>query len=91
MINTLNSIPRDKLLHFAIGVVIYLLINILTIYFIEIPDEISRNNINLLSVLIIGVLIEIYQKITKTGTPEILDAIAVLLGGGCMYVNATLT
>ena len=84
--NALDKIPRDKLLHFAIGVVAYIPIYIIFLYLI--PD--SAVQVSLTAVIAIGILIEAFQDATKTGALEAWDAIAVALGGLCMAITSLL-
>jgi hypothetical protein len=55
----------DKYLHAILGTLFYLSIAL----FIE-------NYIALIATVVLGILIEFYDKISKKGTPDALDAIA---------------
>lgn len=68
-IKVLDNIPKDKLLHFAIGCVAFSFLSFITL------------TIAIVGTLLLGIGIEIYQKITGSGKFEMLDAIAVWLGG----------
>lgn len=65
-----NNIPKDKLLHFIAGVVVYLIANVFTDPF----------NAVAISVLI-GALKEIYDSFDSKRTPDVFDFIATCLGG----------
>jgi glycopeptide antibiotics resistance protein len=66
----IRLLPYDKTLHLLGGVLIYLVCqNFLTWW------------ISLAVVLIIAIGIEIYDKLSKTGTPELLDIVYTILGG----------
>lgn len=67
----LNSIPADKVLHFASGVILYALAAHLLV-----PLE------ALILVGIIGFSKEAYDYFTGRGTPEFYDGVATLLGAG---------
>jgi len=84
MINKLNKIlrypekiPCDKRMHMLIGVV---LVSILTIFTI---------NVWVVSIALITLSwgIEFYQKLTKSGTYDNYDALAVVAGGLIVYVS----
>ena len=68
--NFLNSIPYDKLLHFAVCAVLGSLMKVVGIewYF------------TLLVVMSVGVGKEIYDKVSKKGTPEWKDVLADFVG-----------
>jgi len=72
-----GKIPCDKRLHMLIGVV---LVPILTIFtanvFIIIP-----------SLITLAWGIEFYQKLTKSGTYDNYDALAVVVGGLIVYLS----
>jgi len=75
--NTLDKIPRDKLLHTLIGVVVFAISSVLW-------QLAGTQSYTLLSVLVtasIGFGIEIYQNLTKTGDASLGDARATLIGG----------
>ena len=84
MINKLNKIlrypekiPCDKRLHMLIGVV---LVSILTIF---------TTSILVVSIVLISLAwgIEVYQKLTKSGTYDNYDALAVVIGGLIVYLS----
>jgi len=55
----------DKWLHAILGTLFYLILAL----FIE-------NYIALIATIVLGILVEVYDKISKKGTPDSLDAIA---------------
>lgn len=62
-------IPVDKANHFIVGTIIYVLASfILSPIFAIIP------------VVIVGLAKEIYDYITKTGTPDMIDLLFTILG-----------
>jgi len=66
----IKLLPYDKCLHLLGGVLIYLVCqNFLTWW------------ISLSAVLVVAIGIEIYDKLSKTGTPELLDIVYTLIGG----------
>ena len=75
-----EKIPCDKRLHMLIGVV---LVSILTIF---------TTNILVVSIALISLAwgIEFYQKITKSGTYDNWDAVAVVAGGLIIYISKLL-
>jgi len=84
MLNKLNKILRypekiscDKRLHMLTGVV---LVSILTIF---------TTNVWIVSIALITLAwgIEFYQKLTKSGTYDNYDAIAVVAGGLIVYAS----
>ena len=84
MKNTINSIIRypeklrcDLRLHMLIGVV---LVSILTIFTVNVFIVLS-------TLVLIAWGIEFYQKLTKSGTYDNLDAIAVVAGGLIVYLS----
>jgi len=68
--NFLDRLPKDKLLHFAIGTVVMAACMLV----------LSINH-SLAITALVGIGIEIYQKVTNTGNFELMDAFAVILGG----------
>lgn len=67
--NFIDNLPSDKVLHFAIGSVCFSFLSLFNLI------------LAIVGTLILGIAIEIYQKITNSGHFELLDAIAVWLGG----------
>jgi len=71
-----NIFPCDKRMHFIIGNIIS---TILLPFFVKIP------NIGFLLILlilgIVGYGIEFMQRLTKTGTYDLKDFLAVMIGG----------
>jgi hypothetical protein len=55
----------DKYLHAILGTLFYVILSL----FIQ-------NYIALIATIVLGILVEIYDKISKKGTPDALDAIA---------------
>jgi len=84
MLNKLNKIlrfpekiPCDKRLHMLIGVVLVSILSVFTInVFIVIP-----------TMVFVAWGIEFYQKLTKSGTYDNWDAIAVVAGGLIVYIS----
>ena len=62
-------IPVDKANHFIVGTIIYVLAS-----FILSPL------LAIIPVIIIGLAKEIYDYITKTGTPDMIDLLFTILG-----------
>lgn len=61
----------DKLYHFIAGILIFTVANVLF----------NSTVLSLGLVLLVGALKEIYDKVSKTGTPEVLDMVATICGG----------
>jgi len=72
-----EKIPCDKRLHMLIGVV---LVSILSVFTINVFIVLS-------TLVLIAWGIEFYQKITKSGTYDNYDAIAVVAGGLIVYLS----
>ena len=72
-------IPRDKILHAAIG-------NAAFWHVATATNTLS----GAIAVIGLGAGIEIYQKITKKGTPDWLDFAATIAGGAAGMVQLTL-
>ena len=72
-----EKIPCDKRLHMLIGVV---LVSILTIFTINVWVVSA-------TLLIVAWGIEFYQKLTKSGTYDNYDALAVVIGGLIVYLS----
>ena len=72
-----EKIPCDKRMHFMIGVVAIAVLTIFTVNIFMIAP--------ILIVLAWG--IEIFQKITKSGTYDNYDALAVVVGGLIVYLS----
>jgi len=70
LLNWLNSIPADKVAHFAVGVLIYA-----PLHFID-PV------VGLLGVAVAAVGKEVYDYLHRDNhTPDVWDAVATMLGG----------
>lgn len=67
--------PYDKLLHYVLGIYIALL----TLPFIAWW-------LSLILVFFVALIIEVNDKISKKGIPEILDIIYTVMGGGSVIV-----
>ena len=67
--------PYDKLLHYVLGIYIALL----TLPFIAWW-------LSLILVFFVALIIEVNDKVNKKGTPEILDIIYTVMGGGSVIV-----
>ena len=87
MINKLNKILRypeklrcDLRLHMLIGVVVVAILTIFTV------------NIFVIAPILVTVSwgIELFQKITKSGTYDNWDAVAVVVGGLIVYLSHVL-
>jgi hypothetical protein len=70
------KIPLDKQAHFFAGMAIAFTIALFTLS----PFA------GLITAIVAGVLKEVYDKYTKRGTPDHLDAIATGLGGVVVYL-----
>jgi len=68
-------LPHDKMTHLILGLHLYVLGIACTLTPLT----------SLIVTGVIGVLIELYQKHTKTGKFEILDSLAVLYGAALPY------
>jgi len=72
-----ERIPCDKRLNMLIGVVLVSILSVFTInVFIVIP-----------TMVFVAWGIEFYQKLTKSGTYDNCDAIAVVVGGLIVYIS----
>ena len=72
-----ERIPCDKRLHMLIGVVLVSILSVFTInVFIVIP-----------TLVLFSWGIEFFQKITKSGTYDNYDALAVMVGGLMVYLS----
>jgi len=70
LLNWLNSIPTDKVAHFAVGVLVYA------------PLHFINPVIGLIGVAVAAVGKEVYDWFNKDKhTPEVLDAAVTLVGG----------
>ena len=87
MINKLNKILRypeklrcDLRLHMLIGVVIVAILTVFTV------------NVFVIAPILVTVSwgIELFQKITKSGTYDNYDAVAVVVGGLIVYLSHVL-
>ena len=67
--------PYDKLLHFMLGT-----------YLTVITTSLMNWWQSLLLTLIVAVCIEIYDKFSKKGTPEIWDIVYTVSGGICVLI-----
>lgn len=63
------NISHDKLLHYVVGTIVYALCSMLIGMYA------------LIVVVVIAVGKEAYDYYTKKGTPEVMDAVATVLGG----------
>jgi uncharacterized membrane protein YjdF len=76
MLQWLNSIPADKVAHFAVGVLVYALA-----HFVD-PA------VGLLSVAVAAVGKEVYDYLHRDRhTPDVWDAVATMLGGLVGFVS----
>ena len=69
------QVPADKANHF-----LYALVLFIPLAFVLTPV------IALAAVVATGIVKEVYDKVTGTGTPDYLDAVATALGGLAGYV-----
>ena len=67
--------PYDKLLHFTFGVFLSLIFYDFFAWWQS-----------LLITLSLAIIIELYDKLSKKGTPEVLDIVYTMLGGGSVIV-----
>lgn len=72
-----NKVGKDKFLHFVVG---YLAFCILTVIFSFITPTIVAVSLAYLGVLAAASGKEIYDRVSGTGTPEIWDFLATMLG-----------
>ena len=68
-------LPYDKILHFTFGVFLSLIFYNFFAWWQS-----------LLITLSLAIIIELYDKLSKKGTPEILDIIYTVMGGGSVIV-----
>lgn len=68
-------IPTDKLIHFLGGMCICFIIGL----FLPI--------LGLIATVLVGIGKEVYDHVSKKGTPEINDAIATILGGLIAFIE----
>jgi len=76
LLKIVNSIPRDKLLHF---IACYLLVNLLSLFL--------PNILACLLVLVVGISKEVYDKISGKGTCDWKDIVADLAGIAAAYLS----
>jgi hypothetical protein len=69
-------IPQDKANHFFYGAIIYFAVNLVLGAYIA-----------LTIVVLSGILKEVYDKVSKTGTPDVLDAVATIAGGLVCFLS----
>ena len=75
----LYQIPADKANHAVYGTVLFI-----TLAFVSTP-------LTALGIVItVGIVKEVYDKVTATGTPDVWDAVATGLGGLAGYICTTL-
>lgn len=72
--------PYDKLLHLFGGAMIF-------VFF----SELLSWWVSLLIVLLIGIAIEIYDKVSKKGTAEIMDIVYTFGGGALVLILKSIT
>ena len=77
MINKL--LAHDKLKHFFVGFFIFIAFS-----------AVLGNLAGFVITMFIGIFYEIYQQITKKGTPEFLDAVYTGLAGFLIYLVSVL-
>lgn len=76
MLRHLNSIPPDKVAHFAVGIIVYALLHFIS------PA------VGLLSVSVAAIGKEIYAHMYRENhTPDVWDAVVTMLGGIVGYVS----
>jgi len=76
LLNWLNSIPADKVAHFAVGVLIYAPLHFL--------DPV----VGLIGVAVAAVGKEVYDLANKSRhTPDVWDAVATVLGGIIGFIS----
>ena len=67
MVN-INNIPNDKLKHYMVGSILGLSVILISYY-------------SILIVLAFAIGKEVYDKLSKKGTPEVADAVYTIVGG----------
>ena len=82
--NIFETIPCDKRLHTLIGVVAFMLVN-MSLRILQIDHT---RIISLLSVIVVGILIEVYQKAFNKGVFEFGDIVATVIGGCLGFFSA---
>jgi len=76
LLNWLNSIPADKVAHFAVGVLIYA------------PLHFIGPVVGLMGVAVAAVGKEVYDIANKSHhTPDVWDAVATMVGGGIGFIS----
>jgi glycopeptide antibiotics resistance protein len=80
--NILDNIPCDKRLHIVIGILVF----IPQVFLLKGIGIDYHREYALLTAVIVGILIEFYQRSTKTGAFEYKDMIATAFGGLLGYM-----
>ena len=75
---TLPLIPQDKANHYIYGNLIFLVVFVLSSLVVSAGLAAS---LALFAVAVAGIGKEIYDSITGTGTPEVMDAVYTITGG----------
>lgn len=65
----LKVFPYDKLLHFWVGMVLYLFL-----------EKLLSGWVSIISIIFLALLVELFDKISKKGTPEYMDVIYTAAG-----------
>jgi hypothetical protein len=69
------QVPADKANHFIYGLVLFIALTI------------ARDPLFALAlVVVVGIVKEVYDKVTATGTPDFWDAVATAAGGFVGYI-----
>lgn len=74
---TLPLIPHDKANHFVYGAVTCALVVLTT----------KQPTAGILAAVVLGVVKEVYDLATKTGTPDWRDAVWTAAGGACVWLG----
>lgn len=73
----LPTIPLDKANHAVVGSVVYAVVKILT-----------RNPVYAVAASIVAAVAkEVYDKVSKKGTPELMDIVATVVIPGLLYIG----
>ena len=75
---TLPIIPKDKANHYIYGNLIFLAVFVLSNFVVSASLAAS---LGLFAVAVAGIGKEIYDSISGTGTPEVMDAVYTIAGG----------
>lgn len=77
------ALAHDKKLHFAVGALIAILVSLVS----------GNLWFGLAASAVAGVGKEVYDRVSKEGTPEVMDAVWTVIGGvtGCALVGLAMS